>query len=290
MNRDPKRLEHPRSVYYISLFVWLIILFVLAGVVNHLAFSSHGPGLLRPLVERFQKKESPAVIKLREHRAAEEHSRFHHIVETPQAPDADRSTCYICHSNLPHTKTKKIRAMLNMHSNYLVCESCHLNITAGETVVYKWYSPVEKNPEGPFFGTSYDPETGELEMVNDQFSKIAPFYVKDGTPVSTAHTHNAQEAQAARDFVKIRNKLTPDEQKEQTRKFHVDIRPKGPECQTCHATRGILDFKALGFSQKRAVDIENLSIKGMITKYDEFYLPDLFKQSESSESPDQDGQ
>jgi hypothetical protein len=276
MSRAPKRQEHPKSVYLIGIFVWLIILFVLAGVVNHLAFSSRGPGLLIPLLKKIQKKESPLMIEFKKHRKAEEHRYFHHFVPVLHPPEALRPTCYICHSNLPHNKTKKIRAMLNMHTNYIACETCHLKKQDGETVIYKWYSPVEKNPKGPFFGTAYDPETGELEMVHDHFSKIAPFYEENGKLTSIVHM---QDAPLARDFVKIRDQLTPEQREGVTKRFHVDILPKGPDCQTCHSTKGIIDFKALGFSPKRTVDIEELNIKGIITKYDEFYLPDLFKES-----------
>jgi hypothetical protein len=276
MNRDPKRQEHPKSVYLIGLFVWLIILFVLAGVVNHLAFSSRGPGLLIPLLKKIQKKESPIMEEFKKHREAQEHLHFHHFAEVPQLPEALQPTCFICHSNLPHNKTKKIRAMLNMHTNYLACETCHLEKNKEKTIVYKWYSPVEKNPKGPFFGTAYDPETGELEMVNDQFSKIAPFYEENGNLTSIVHM---QDAPLAKDYVKIRDQLTPEQREGVTKRFHVDILAKGPDCQTCHSTKSILDFKALGFSPKRTVDIEQLNIKGIITKYDEFYLPDLFKES-----------
>ena len=70
MNRNPKRQEHPKSVYLIGIFVWLIVLFVLAGVVNHLAFSSHGPGLLIPLLKKIQKKESPILVEFKKHKEA----------------------------------------------------------------------------------------------------------------------------------------------------------------------------------------------------------------------------
>jgi hypothetical protein len=276
MNSGPKRQKHPMSVYLIGIFVWLIILFVLAGVVNHLAFSSRGPGLLIPLLKRIEKKESPAQVALKKHREAEEHQRFHHIVPVPQLPEAFQSTCYICHSDLPHNKTKKIRAMLNMHSNYLACETCHLEKKEGTNVVYRWYSPMEKNPKGPFFGTAYNPETGELEMPSDHFAAITPFYEENGNLTPVVHMQNAS---MARDYVKIRDQLTPEQRKRETKRFHVDTLAKGPECQTCHSTKSILDFKALGFSPKRTVDIEQLNIKGIITKYDEFYLPDLFKES-----------
>jgi hypothetical protein len=272
----PKTQKHPKSVYLISIFVWFIVLFVLAGVVNHLAFSSRGPGLLIPLMKKFQKKESPAQIARKKHKEALEHQRFHHTVPVLHAPETLRPTCYICHSNLPHEKTKKVRAMLNMHTNYLTCEACHLKKNKGETVIYKWYSPVVKHPKGPFFGTAYNPETGELEMANDHFSKIAPFYEKNGKMTPIVYL---QDAALAEDFVKIRDQLTPEQRKDRTKRFHVGILPKGLPCQTCHSAKGILDFKALGFSPKRTVDIEELNIVGIITKYDEFYLPDLFKEN-----------
>jgi hypothetical protein len=91
-----------------------------------------------------------------------------------------------------------------------------------------------------------------------------------------------KDAAEARDFLGIRNGLTPEQRKDKTQKFHVEILAKGPECQHCHSKSGILHFAALGFSPKRTVDLEELNIKGMITKYDEFYLPDLFKQSDAN--------
>ena len=281
MGRDPKRQEHPKGVYLIGLVVLLMVLFVLGGVVNHLAFSHHGPGLLIPMVEKFQEKESPILKEFRQHRKAEEHRHFHHLVDVPEIPEEVRPVCFICHSKLPHGKTKKIRAMLNMHTNFFACETCHLAVNEGETVVYEWYSPVEKSQEGPFFGTSYDPETGELKRAADHFSRITPFYKKDGMIEPTLHM---QQGDMARDYVEVRNKLTPEQRDGITKKFHTDIRPIGPECQTCHASDGILDFQKLGFSENRIVDLENLSIKGLITKYDEFYLPDLFKQSDMAGS------
>jgi hypothetical protein len=272
----PKRLDHPLSVYLIGIFVWAIILFVLAGVVNHLAFSSRGPGLLIPLLNKIQKKPSPAQIASQRLTQAQEHQRFHHIVPVLQPPEAVRQTCDLCHTNLPHHKTKKIRAMLNMHTNYLACETCHLDVPAAESVIYGWYSPVEENPQGPFFGTAYDPETGELMMAHAHFSKIAPFGEQNGKPTPMVQTGDKA---AARHYLTIRDQLAPEQRKSETQNFHIDIRDKGPDCQVCHSTQGILDFKALGFSAKRTVDIEALNIKGIITKYDEFYLPDLFKEN-----------
>ncbi len=79
--------------------------------------------------------------------------------------------------------------------------------------------------------------------------------------------------------MKVRDKLTPEQREGVKNKFHLNIKEKGHECKTCHSKQSILDFKRLGFSEDRIVDLEQLNIKGMITKYEEFYLPDLFKES-----------
>ena len=49
--------------------------------------------------------------------------RFHHIgfeIERDQA-----SICVRCHGNVPHDKSKEVRAFLNMHVFYVACETCH---------------------------------------------------------------------------------------------------------------------------------------------------------------------
>ena len=161
--------------------MWLIILFVLAGVVNHLAFSSHGPGLLIPLVKKFQKKESPTSIAFKEHREAEEHRRFHHFVAFPQPPEALQPTCFICHSNLPHNKTKKIRAMLNMHTTYLACETCHLKNDGSKPSYTNGTLRWKKTPKGPFFGTAYDPRNRRTGNGSTIFQKSLPSIKKTGS-------------------------------------------------------------------------------------------------------------
>ena len=86
-----------------------------------------------------------------------------------------------------------------------------------------------------------------------------------------------QDAPLAQDYMKVRDQLTPEQRDGVKKKFHENIKPKGHECQDCHTKDGILDFKKLGFAQNRIVDLEELNIKGMMTKYKTFYLPNLFK-------------
>ena len=162
-----------------------------------------------------------------------------------------------------------------MHTQYFVCETCHIKEKQGTKIVYKWYNPLNKNPKGPFFGTSYDPETGNIAKVKDLLSKIAPYF-KTGDTIESAI--QMQDAPLAQDYMKVRDKLTPEQRDGVKKKFHENIKPKGYDCSTCHSQKGILDFKKLGFAENRIEDLEQLNIKGLMTKYRTFYLPNLFKE------------
>lgn len=279
MPGQPKRTEHPRFAYLIGFFFALITLAVIIAIIYNITFSKHGPAVLRPLKAKIEEgKKSGILEEVRRQEEYEKHRHFHIIVDFPEMPENVRPVCYICHSGYPHSKNKKVRALLNMHTQFFVCEACHLEERkeAGAKLLFKWYNPLDADPKGPFFGTSYAPETGNLVEVKDQFSKIAPFFVK-GNKLESAI--QIQDAPLAQDYVKVRDKLTPEQRDNVKKKFHINIKSKGPnDCKSCHSERGILDLRKLGFSENRVVDIEQLNVKGMITKYEEFYLPNLFTE------------
>jgi hypothetical protein len=275
---QPKHLDHPKFVYLVGV-IFAVITFTVIGVVFYnLAFSHHGPMLLAPLKAKIEERERSAILdEVRQQEEYEKHRHFHNIVDYPQLKETLRPVCYICHSDYPHSKSKKVRALLNMHTQFFVCETCHIEQKEGDKIVYTWYNPLEQYPKGPFYGTSYDPETGNLAEVEDQFSKIAPFF-KRGEKLDSAI--QVQDAPLAKDYMKVRDRLTPDQRDNAKKKFHVNIKAKGHECKACHEKKGLLDFRKLGFTANRVVDLEQLNITGMITKYETFYLPNLFKESE----------
>jgi hypothetical protein len=274
---EPKRLEHPKSVYVIGFIFKIISLSVLIAVIYQITFSPHGPAVLVPIKEKIAETQKSAIMEeVKQQEEYEKHRHFHNVVAYPKLPANVTPVCYICHSDYPHSKSKKVRAMLNMHTQFSVCETCHIEVKKDVTVVYKWYNPFDENPEGPFFGTSYDPETGNLVEVDDLFSKIAPYYIKTGDTLHSAI--QIQDSALARDYMKVREKLTPEQRDNVKKKFHVDIKAKGHDCDKCHSKKGVLKFKEMGFSSNRIVDLEQLNIKGMITKYEKFYIPNLFKE------------
>ena len=275
MPGEPKRLEHPKIVYVIGFIFKIITLSVFIAVIYQITFSPHGPAVLVPIKEKIEETQKSEILEeVKKQEEYEVHRHFHNVVAYPQLPDKVRPVCYICHSDYPHSKNKKVRAILNMHTQFSVCETCHIEEKKGATVAYRWYNPFNENPKGPFFGASYDPETGNLMEVEDLFSKIAPYFIV-GEEIEAAL--QMQESDLAKDYMNVRDELTPEQRDNVKKKFHVNIKAKGHECKDCHSRKGLLDFRALGFASNRTVDLEQLNITGMITKYEKFYIPNLFK-------------
>jgi hypothetical protein len=171
---------------------------------------------------------------------------------------------------------------MNLHTQFLVCETCHIKEKPETLVVYRWYDPLDNNPRGPFYGTSYDPETGSLSKGKDLIARIAPF-VKLEKADNFRPAILSQDAPMARDYMKVREKLSPEQRGAVKNKFHENINPKGRDCKNCHSENSILDFKKLGFADNRASNLKELSVVGLLSEYKEFYIPEFFSESAPSE-------
>ena len=259
-----------------------LTLVIFLGVVHHLTISHHGPGLLRWLLAKHQETiKSEILDEARRLEELEQHRHFHKVAKAyPQPPENMRPVCSICHSDLPHRKNKRIRSLMNIHTQFFVCETCHVKEKPGATIVYQWYSPLEDYPQGPFYGTSYDPDTGILSPGQDQISRIAPYFKSEKTD-RLQMAVQVQDVPLAKDFMKVRDKLSPEQREGIKNKFHENIKPVGHGCRTCHIEESMLDFKKLGFSETRTANLKNLNVVGMIAKYDSFYLPELFPETAS---------
>jgi hypothetical protein len=270
---QPERLDHPIISYLIGSIFIVLTLVVFVGVIHHLTVSHHGPELLKPLIDKyFTESKSSILEEASRLQDLEIHRHFHWTIDFPKLPESERTVCYICHSDYPHSKNTKSRSLLNMHTQFFVCETCHIKEKKNTNIIYQWYHPSDDSPSGPFFGTHYDPLTGNLKQVEDLISKIAPYY-KKGLIIESAL--QIQDAPLAKDFMNVRDRLTPEQRDGVKNKFHENIKPKGHECKDCHAQEGILDLKKLGFVDNRIADLQQLSIKSAITRDKEVYLPNL---------------
>jgi len=273
------RVNHPLISYVIGFIFMLLTLVVFLGIIHHLSVSQRGPGLLRPLWEKYRERgRSQLVEAVRRAEELERHRHFHNVAaEDPRLPENKRPVCFICHSEFPHRKNKRIRGLMNLHTQFFVCETCHIKETPGTTIVYQWYNPLEKNPQGPFYGTSYDPATGSLSKGKDLLSRIGPFY-QDQTMDELRPAILVQDAPLAKDYMKVRDSLSPEQREGIKNKFHEKIKPQGHGCRTCHIKKSLLDLKSLGFAANRIENLKNLSVIGMLAKYEKFYMPELFSE------------
>ena len=271
--------NHPLASYTIGAIFIVLSLVVVAGMIHHLTISSHGPGLLRPLWKKYEEPpQSEIIAEARRQEEMEQHRHFHNVApEYPRWPENLRPACFICHSDFPHSKTKRTRGLMNIHTQFFVCETCHIQVKPGSVVDYRWYDPLEDKPQGPFYGTSYDPETGSLSKGKNLIARIAPFVQLEKTE-QFRPAILLQDAPMAKDYMKVRDKLSPEQREAIKNEFHENIKPKGHDCKECHSGKSILDFKQLGFGENRALTLKELSVVGMLSGYSEFYIPELFSE------------
>ena len=59
--------------------------------------------------------------------------------------------------------------------------------------------------------------------------------------------------------------------------FHRDVvkMKNTTASDECHSAKGSIGFRAIGFSQKRSEELENLNIGHIIKNYEVFHMPDL---------------
>lgn len=285
--------EHKSRRYWLALAVpqlifLLFLIYATGGImIRHLyGYINHDAHISLPLTDKVLEKVAGIDVKtsqeeieskfLRESKKAERLEplrRFHAIIPDPTVGDKN-PVCFICHGDMPHKANKKVRSLLNMHTAFVACFTCHMN-EAPAGVSYKWYNASNVTVKGVQFGTKYDPKTGRLIETDDNYSKVTPMATINGVETSLQVYQDSPEAQ---DYVKIRDKLTPEQQGKIKAMFHKNLTGKGKFCDQCHTTdKGLINFAALGFEEMRVMDLTGLNIAGVVSKYKEFYIPTIFK-------------
>jgi hypothetical protein len=210
----------------------------------------------------------------------------------------DESSCRVCHPLYPHSTDHKVRAILNMHTGYLLCDVCHLKKEDIQNIMFDWKEPGHFEFTGKPYGThekrtvelkgepenvitkmlkifSKENKEGKTHRTEHLLSRIAAYSVENGQKKLLINTGDSGKAEEYMDKEKT---LLSEEKANELEYFHRNIARKevSVACNDCHAPEGILDFKQLGFNEKRVKDLEYMNIKSLVTKYDVFYLPNLF--------------
>ncbi|MBI5789178.1 MAG: hypothetical protein HZA78_10025 [Candidatus Schekmanbacteria bacterium] len=207
------------------------------------------------------------------------HAHFHEWIEEEMPKDNNPAMCLVCHGNNPHANAKMTRSILNMHTVFCACETCHFRFDPKEKGKYgfRWYDGSEAiQASQRHYGTNYDAATGRVLMENTLVNfKITPFLMWEGKYYMV---NLRQDAPEAKEYLSKKGTYSPEEQAAIKTKIHASIETKGRECSECHSVNTVIPFKKLGFDDERVKDLTGLNIVGMVDKYQKFYIPDIFKQ------------
>ena len=185
----------------------------------------------------------------------------------------DESSCRTCHPIYPHSENQLVRAFLNMHTGFMFCEVCHIDRSKINHLVYDWKNSENADFSGEPFGTYFNPRTNKAHKADEHFiSRIAVYSIDGGEKKDLI---NVEDAEAAKKFMAAKKKLAPALVKEKLTFFHRDVEREkiSVACNECHSTDSILDFKKLGFDEKKTKHLIYINIKGLVTKYKVFYFP-----------------
>lgn len=201
--------------------------------------------------------------------------RFHITEQFFIAHLEDEGSCRACHPLYPHSEDHLVRALLNLHTGFMRCEVCHLRKENYPDFTYDWRDSENAVFGGQPFGTYYNPKTKRADKSTHFISRIAVFVKDDG---KRQLVFNSEDTHKATEYMLQENTLKPDQKEKHLNYFHRDIAKKevSVACDECHSSHTILDFRQLGFDEKKTQYLISLNIKGLVTKYKTFYFPDLF--------------
>lgn len=272
------RRDHPMIGFLTTLILGVIIFALLFEIIA--TFSSK--------LGFFKEPETPKLLqKLKEQRFTEKMRHFHNEPEEDLVNLGKKPVCFYCHGDYPHSKQRMIRTLLNMHTQFIGCMTCHNDPRKidEKTLSFYWLNYSGIKVMGPPYGTSIDRRTGYLIKTDNFYSKVVAYTSRNGGNELLEITEDNPEM---KEFIQIREKLTDKDREAVKKAFHKLVSPKGRFCTRCHTSekKSYLPFRKLGFSDRRVSDLTNLNIVGIVQKYRKFYMPKLFKSNVSLPSLD----
>lgn len=271
-----KRRDHPVEAF-VTMTILLGIILALLGSLAATLIGQFG---------LFKEKEKSALLtQLGEERVVEKMRHFHNTPVQHYADLGKKNVCFYCHGDYPHSKEPMIRTLMNMHTQFIGCMTCHTDEKKLPEKDYRfeWLNFSGIDVKGVPFGTSLNPDTGQLIETDDYYSKIVVYAKDDEGEKLMEMTEDMEEVQ---EFRAMRDQLSDRDRESIKKRFHKPVRGKGRHCGKCHTQekKSYIPFRQLGFSDERIGDLTNLNIIGLIEKYDEFYMPDLLSSDRPTPS------
>jgi hypothetical protein len=187
---------------------------------------------------------------------------FHIVDSYITQTEPNPPLCHICHGTYPHSKEKKVRSLLNLHTGFMDCAVCHARREPGEKEHF--FAWVDNK-------TKMTSKTAEGEY-GKYTAKIYPVLTPDGGPESVIKPVNDN---SARQYLELKDKFTPDQNAQAKMRLHEYLTQKPVFCTDCHKLNGYIDFEELGFSKRRTNYLTSTEAADMVLKYDTFYMPSV---------------
>ena len=224
------------------------------------------------------------------------------------ANDGVRIACADCHGEKPH---KGLAAAYNSHTAKIACQTCHIPRTGGavakdftvwekgsdgfyepttlkkeanETIpVYTWYNKTVRN-ELHFIGPNGSRKDGKSKIYPFKIFMGKAFYDKKtgqllsmdfAPPMATGNTRAGVESAARtlgiKDPASVAKNAVPGWQTIYFGSDHLVTKDKALNCINCHGINGVMNFKALGYTDAEIKKLTNPEIyfKQLIEKQKE---------------------
>lgn len=195
-------------------------------------------------------------------------NHFHHVGN--QAYHDEINLCIKCHGDIPHDKNKSIRAFLNMHSDFLSCEVCHIRLDKDKKFI--WYSKTD--------GKEIANVKIEAYLSNSEY-KLLPLEYVDGKYI---RYDSDSKRNFVEEFRKIISTISADKKSQGLKLIHRNVNKEPVKCDECHSPtekQCYLPLSEIGYKKERIAQILSNEVVGMVNKYKEFYIPNFLKPSET---------
>lgn len=197
---------------------------------------------------------------------------FHHIGRWYQSDEWN--FCIGCHGPIPHSRSPRERAFLNMHNLFIACQTCHVQEHEGISPTrFGWVDirtgKLAENPDmsGGFWG-----EYG---------AKIVPL---GGTQELPSPVSLDEEKAFADEFRLRMNDLNDSQRVVGNKVIHRRCVENPVRCSGCHVSEDVfLPYTDLGYSSERAAFLVSAEVVDLVRRYETFHMPNLLQPQESED-------
>lgn len=173
---------------------------------------------------------------------------------------APAAFCRHCHGPLPHDKSLRNRAFLNMHVRFIACETCHFR-PKDVRLDYRWfdYQGLKAVTGQGLFRLGHEVDNAKQRLVNP---KIAPFHQGEAAFV-------VKDSAWGLGIAEQWKQASPEDKVALRAKIHWPLEKKGPECHDCHdVDKPMLDLPALGATREETQAMQKHVIPQFFRHYE----------------------